>query len=157
MKNLLRSGINLIIPLLLFVSANFSPIDILHAQTPTDSIRDISTNQITGQVLRVEENRLTLQTTEETKEVTVPEGVRVTKNSDSVNLSDIEPNDLVMVTQNNNGEVLAVDAVSGAVIDFGKWVIPGLVGGLILLLLIIWLIRRSGKQYFKTTVTKVEE
>lgn len=118
-------------------------------------VEDVNTSQITGEVLKInqenEQTRLTIKSNNETKEITVPSGISVKKNTFETQIGEIKPGDIVTITTTQQDQVLGVSATSGGLADFGRWGIPtALLGALALIGLILY-IQRSNKGRIKTT------
>lgn len=112
--------------------------------------RDIQTTQITGEVLRREGNVLTVKTESGTKEITIPAGIKIKRNTLDAKITDIQPNDKVIITQTTGGTVLTIDVAAGNVFDFAKWGIPLLIIGIIAIFIIWRLFKSANKSHIKT-------
>lgn len=121
------------------------------AQSNSTGVQDVQRNEFKGEVLKIANDKLTVDSNGITKEFTVPNGIRISKNTLESKLSDIQPKDKVTVTYSGNNQVLAVDATSGEVFDYGKFALPAIIIGLLLIGLVIYLARRSQERHIKTT------
>jgi hypothetical protein len=118
---------------------------------PSPEVTNVQPTQTTGEVVRRENNVLTVKTGNEVKQISIPDNVKVTRNTFGGNIADIKPNDEVTITE-ANGMVLSVEATSGKLFDFGKWLIPMLVLGLIAVLALWFILKRANKSHIKTTM-----
>ncbi len=131
----------------------------VHAQndippTKTDT-KNVQATKIDGEVLKVQGKTITINTNNGVKKITVPEGIKITKNSGQATANEINPRDMVTVTT-NNGEVLSIDATSGQLIDTGKMLIPIVIGAILLLGLLYYLWRKSQQGHIKTDVKNIK-
>lgn len=131
----------------------------VHAQndispTRTDT-KNIQASKIYGEVLKVEGKTITINTNSSVKKITVPEGIKVTKNTGQANSNEINPRDMVTVTT-SNGEVLSIEATSSQLIDTGKMLIPIVIGAIILLGLLFYWWRKSQQGHIKTDIKNIK-
>ena len=105
--------------------------------------------------IKVQGKTITINTNNGVKKITVPEGIKITKNSGQATANEINPRDMVTVTT-NNGEVLSIDATSGQLIDTGKMLIPIVIGAILLLGLLYYLWRKSQQGHIKTDVKNIK-
>ena len=80
--------------------------------SPSTSVQEVQTNRLTGQIVKVEDSSLTVNTTEGVKEVTVPNNINISKNGNAVSKTELKPGDGVIITQSSNGEILSIDSLS---------------------------------------------
>lgn len=128
------------------------------AQTPPVSspgIQEVESSRIAGQVVKVQGETATINTRDGIKQVNIPSDVSVTKNGNNIRPSDLQPGDGIVVTRTGQGEVLSVDAISGNVLDWTKWVFPVGVGILIIGLIAFLAWQRMRRDYIRTTGTKM--
>lgn len=139
-----------------FILLESFPVNAQNDISPTVSdTKNIQTTQTSGEVLKIEGKTITINTSSGVKKITVPEGIKVTKNSGQATANEINPRDMVTVTT-NNGEVLSIDATSGQLIDTGKMLIPIVIGAILLLGLLYYLWRKSQRGHIKTDVKNIK-
>lgn len=99
------------------------------AQMQTDDvIQDVKTAELTGEVLKIENNQLTVKTKEgETKQFSINEMMKVTRDGSDATAADIEPGDKATVQYSQDGEVLALSADSGMGMNILLWAIPAVI------------------------------
>lgn len=119
--------------------------------SPPSEINDVQIETFSGEVQRRDGSVLTVRTDEGTKQVTVPAGVNISRNTQEATIDEIMPNDRVSITQTSDGQVLAVDATVGEVFDIGKWALPLLGIGLLTAIILWMLLRRANRSHIKTT------
>ncbi|MFO0704002.1 MAG: hypothetical protein U0525_04740 [Patescibacteria group bacterium] len=119
---------------------------------PAD-VRDLNVNQVGGEILKVNDQVLTINSSDGTKQIVLPSNVIVKRNSMNSKVSDLKPGDSVKIKLTSIGEVLSVEATSKEVFDLMKYSIPILIGVLVLFAVIAWLIQRSKKSHIKTTIS----
>jgi hypothetical protein len=112
-------------------------------------IRAQSTS-VSGEVLRIQGNTLTIETPDGIREVTVPENILLRRNTMEANISDIQPGDDVTINQSANGELLSVNATAGEVVDWSRWLIPITAGAIAVAGLAWWASKRANKPHIKT-------
>lgn len=126
-------------------------------QTPTvTEVVSINKTEFSGEITKIDGRRLTVDTSEGVKEVTVPQNVQVKKNSLDSNFDELKVNDKVAVAQSESGEVLALSATSAEIFDFGKMALPIAIGLLLLIGLFYVLFRSRSDGHIKTTTEKVQ-
>lgn len=123
--------------------------------SPNTTTQEVESSRIAGQIIRVEDNTLTVNTRDGVKQINVPENIKITKNGTTAPLSDLETGDGVVITRTDGGEVLSVDTLSGTALDISKWVLPVGLGVLVLAILVFLVWVRMKKDYIKTTGTRM--
>lgn len=127
----------------------FYPSSLVLAQD--QNIQTVESTQTTGEIIKKENSILTVQTENQIQELQVPSNVKITKNGTEASLNELQTGDDVVVTHSQSGEILSVEAISGEILDWGTWLVPGILG-LILLAGLIYLIRkRMNKGYIQTS------
>ncbi|GAC1391642.1 MAG: hypothetical protein NVSMB46_04870 [Candidatus Saccharimonadales bacterium] len=123
-------------------------------QTQSQS-KDITTHEVSGQVLKVSNDKLTVDTPSGSKEFTIPGNIRIQRNTDSVTVKDIKPGDKVSLKVDDQNQVLAVSATSGNLINSTKYIVV-IVVILLILALILWrFLKKRNAGFIKTTPTQV--
>jgi hypothetical protein len=102
--------------------------------------------------LKIEDRKITLDTNEGTKEITVPSNIKLSLNGKASDLSALKPSDDLTVVTTNSGNILELNAVSGEVTDYAKYLIPGLLAVLVIGTLLYLLTRNLNKPKIKTQV-----
>ena len=115
----------------------------------------INTNEYSGKVLKVEGDKLTIDTSEGAKEFTVPNNIRVERNSSDVSLDQLKAGDKVTVRADGS-DALSVSSTAGSLID--KLIKAAVVAAVALVVLfLIWrMIQRRNKGFIKTTPTNLK-
>lgn len=121
--------------------------------SPAESIQ-IGTAEIKGEILTVDNNSLIVKTDDgQTREFNVDGNVSVKRNTMTSSVSELKPGDGITITRSQNGEIIALSATSGEIFDWGKWLLPVIIIGLVLAFLITWFLRQANKSHIKTTET----
>lgn len=111
---------------------------------------NVQTNKITGEVLKIDGNRLTVKTDTETREFLVPNNIKITRDTNDVKLEEIKPEDRVTLTQDSFGQLLAVEIISEETQDLLKYLIPLTILLLVALGLIWYFVQKNNKGKIKT-------
>lgn len=119
-------------------------------QSPSGQIQEVTTDRLAGQIIKVENGTITVNTRDGVKQVNVPNNVSVTKNGNSVSTKELQAGDGVVVTRSTNGEVLSIDALSSTALDVSKWILPIGLGVIVLAILALLAWARMRKDYIKT-------
>ncbi len=122
--------------------------------TQKSDVKDQETTKITGKVLKVDNNKLTVDANG-TKEYTVGDNISITRNTVKSSVKDIKPNDQVTITKSSEDEVLSIESTGSEVFDSAKFLIPGVILALILLGLGYYSWKKSKKGFIKTTTERV--
>jgi hypothetical protein len=145
----------LIVSTWIFLTLLLLPVRVM-GQTPATTgatTQEITTNEVKGEVTRIDGNMLTVRTSDnQVQQFTIPEGVRVTRNTLDSELNQIEPGDNVNLVLGSTGEILDISAVSAEVEDAGQIGLPVLIGLAVLALLGAYLWKKSQKGKIKTEV-----
>lgn len=114
----------------------------------------IQSTQIEGEILRIDDYRLIIETpNKEIKELTVPTGVRIKKNTHDSEYKSLQPGDKVLLTQNSNGEVISLEATAAPLVDSGNIILPVLLLLLPLSILALILKMKSQRNFITTSRT----
>jgi hypothetical protein len=126
---------------------SLSPVPIL-AQTSVD----VKTDKFTGELIKKDDNKITLQSNSMTKDFLIPSSIKINRDTLSSSINKLEIKDQVTVTTNSEtGLILSVEAVNGGLFDYAKYVVPG---GIFLLLVVgfaYYLLKQSQTGRIKTT------
>lgn len=111
----------------------------------------VQTNQVQGEVLRIDGNTLTVRDEQgSTQQITVDENILLRRNTLEAQVSDLQPGDDVTIVQAEDGQILSVNATAGEVIDWGRWLVPLAIGAVVLLGLVWWTVKKSNQPHVKT-------
>lgn len=123
-------------------------------QSPTQTV-NIATTDYSGQILKVSTTSLTIDTANGSKQFQVPGNVKIQRNASTALLSELKPGDKVVVKATDTGEVLAISATAGSVINTGKTVLGILILLLILAAIVAYVLRKRNRGFIKTVPTKI--
>lgn len=126
-----KEALVLVVPVLLFISANFTQINLIYSQIPISQLSLSSLEPIYGQILIVNEQYLIIETIQGVEKVKVSKTARVTKNSLVADLGSLGAHDTVVIIQNPTGEALSVDTLSKESVGLGKQLMLFSFGGVI--------------------------
>ncbi len=90
---------------------------------------------ISGVVVAKQDNTLTLKDGVLLTSISIPDQVDVKRNSLQSSLQHVQVGDQVAISENDSGQVQAMEVVSGEVVQLGKWLIPLSFGGIGILIL----------------------
>jgi uncharacterized membrane protein len=129
----------------------------LHAQTVTSNpqTQNVSTSTFSGEITKIDNNKVFVSTDDGVKEITIPGNIKITRNSIESKLADLKTRDQVTVTQSTKGEVLSVDATAGNLVDGAKISLPVIIGILVLLGLLYYFWKKSQQGHIKTEVRNI--
>ena len=116
--------------------------------------KTVSTEQYTGELIKKDNNILSISKDKEVKEYNVKADIKIKRDGLSSSIDKLQAGDRLLVTQNKDTkELLSVEVVSKGILDNSLM----LIGGIILLLLIAgiiyYLIKKSQKDIIRTTTT----
>ena len=123
--------------------------------TVTTQVRNLTTEDFSGEVTKIDGRKLTIKLSNETKEITVPENVQIKKNSLDSNFGEIKVNDKIAFSQTSDGQIVSVSITSAGVSDFGKIALPLLLGFLLVVGVIGLLLKKGNKGHIKTSTERV--
>lgn len=143
----------------------FSPSVIAQSATPANTstpsatrqadmpseIRNVETREVKGQIIKVEGNRATLQSNNETMEIAIPESIAITRNAQNADRNDLKPGDQITLIQTPQGDVLSIEATEEGFIDWKTLTLPLIIGGLLLAGLLYSLLKGANRSHIKTT------
>lgn len=127
---------------------------VLSSQNYQNTVQDIDTTTVSGKVLKLDNNRITLRTESHVRELILPKGISVTRNNIDSGINDVRLGDWVSVIIGKEGEILAADAQSSKSYDGNKWV-SGIGIGLIFLFGLLFFYQQRQKNFIKTTIPSV--
>lgn len=112
----------------------------------------LSNEKISGVVLKNNDNQITIQSDQGIQEFNIPNNIRITKNGIQSDINNIKPNDRIIFTLDNNGNLLSVDSITGIIFDIGRWFLP--LASILLVLLGVTLLAnsKSRRGHFKTKI-----
>ena len=127
------------------------------SNTITNSSTQISTQNLTGEIQSIQGNVLIVSSDGKNSSFTIPDNIKITRNSISAKISELQPRDQVTVVQTVDGKIISVDSIAaGQVSDFSKFVIPVLIILLLLVGLGLYFWNQNNKGKIKTTTTNLE-
>jgi preprotein translocase subunit YajC len=123
----------------------------------TTTVTNLETREVSGEVIRTENDRITVETDAgETVEMQLFDNIQITRDGKDVQPSDIKTGDQVTATiDSNSNQAIVLEATSQQTDAMQQWLVPAIIGGLILLGLIYWLMRKAQRQRIKTTTTNM--
>jgi hypothetical protein len=137
-------------------------IDEVSAQTATPSptstaeVQNIPTQEISGTILRIEGQTLSVDSEDGVRTVTVNDNVSINRNGTQATFSELEVNDDVEIVQTQTGELLSVAATSSEVGTATQLAIPLLLVGLAVIGAFLFLRRKMNAQHIKTDIGEVD-
>lgn len=124
--------------------------------TQTSTVTNLETREVTGEVVKSRNNQITVDTGDETVEIRLFDNIKITRDGQDVEPSDIQTGDHVKaVIDTNSNQAISVEATSDHIAGIQQWIIPAILAALILIGLIYWLLRRTNRQHIKTTTTNM--
>ena len=117
----------------------------------------ISTQSLTGEIQSIENNVLIVNIDGKNASFSIPNNIKITRNTTSAKISDLQPRDQVVIVQTLDRKIISVDSTAaGQVSDFSKLVIPVLIILALLSGLGLYFWNQSKKSKIKTTTTNLE-
>lgn len=114
------------------------------------------TTKDTFELTKIVGNKLTLLKNDKTQEIDASGDIKITKNAVTAKVSDLKPKDQITITKDANGNLISIEAVAREVFDTSYYVVPTIIG-LVLLGLVGYLIyRQMNKGHIKTQATKIQ-
>ncbi len=118
--------------------------------------RKVETEEFTGDITKIDGHKLTVKSDSETKEYTVPDNIKITKNTSTSKFEDLHTGDKVkMIIDKDKHEVISIDTISGKIFEWAKLIIPLLILGIILTIGIVYYLNKRNKGQIKTTASKI--
>ena len=125
--------------------------------TPVAQTQTVTEQTFSGDVLKLDNNKLTVKSDAETKEFILGANYKVTRDGSASEANAIKPGDTIKVTSNGTtGEVLALDTTSPSAANATKIAVPAIIGVVVLLGLLYYLFRKKGARQIKTSTTKLQ-
>ena len=115
----------------------------------------VTTTDYSGQVLKVSKDSLVIDSSTGSKEFMVLSNVKIQRNGSAVELKEIKPGDKVVVKATNKGEVLAVAATAGSVVNKTKSLLGLLIALLVLAAIVWYVLKKRNRGFIKTVPTKL--
>lgn len=138
----------------------FSTVNSLAQTTPstntitnTSEAKTVETEKFTGEVKRKDQNKLTVTKDDQTKEFTIPNNIKIKRDTVDSSIDKLDVGDTVTVEQiKNNGTIISVDAISNQTTNTLKWAV-----GIAILLLIASIVaylinKKANKSHIQTAV-----
>jgi hypothetical protein len=135
-------------PVLAYSEKSFAYSEKSFAYSPGDEYI-LQTEHVKGQVLKINKDLLIVRSDDGIKQYSVPSNIGVLKNSMSSSLSQLSPNDRVVLTVAADNEILAIEAMSATIFDYSRYVIPG--ASLLISILLILLIASANAKKREVT------
>lgn len=127
------------------------------SNTIINTSNQISTQNLTGEIQSVQDKVLVLNSNGKNTSFSIPDNIKIIRNSVSAKISDLKPRDQVTIVQTMDGKIISVDSIaSGEVSDFSKFAIPLLIILLLLIGLGLYFWNQNKKGKIKTTTTNLE-
>jgi hypothetical protein len=156
MKKIQQSAL-VILLMSLFIFTGLSNFHLVKAQNTSQQAQTtVQTDTVSGTVLKMGNNRITVQTDNATKEYTFPGNIKITRNGTISNKDSIKPNDRITLTVSQKGEVLAADTTAGETVQNFKFALPMVLLGLLALGIIGLAFRKSQEGHIKTTTAHIQ-
>ncbi len=127
------------------------------SNTIINTSTQISTQSLTGEIQSIENNVLILSIDGKNASFSIPNNIKITRNTVSAKISDLQPRDQAVIVQTFDRKIISVDSTSaGQVSDFSKLAIPVLIILALLIGLGLYFWNQSKKGKIKTTTTNLE-
>ena len=121
-----------------------------------NNMMGVNTTKDTFELTKIVGNKLTLLKNDKTQEIDASGDIKITKNAVTAKVSDLKPKDQITITKDANGDLISIEAVGREVFDTSYYVVPTIIG-LVLLGLVGYLIyRQMNKGHIKTQATKIQ-
>lgn len=117
----------------------------------------ISTQSLTGEIQSIENNVLIVSVDGKNASFSIPNNIKITRNTVSAKISDLQPRDQAVIVQTLDKKIISVDSTAaGQVSDFSKLAIPVLIILALFIGLGLYFWNQSKKGKIKTTTTNLE-
>lgn len=138
-------------------SSQFSPSSSSSSNTILNTSAQISTQNLTGEIQSFQDKVLVVSSDGKNTSFSIPDNIKITRNSVSAKISDLKPRDQITIVQTIDGKIISVDSVALAeVSDFSKFAIPFLIILALLIGLGLYFWNQNKKGKVKTTTTNLE-
>lgn len=114
-------------------------------------VQNLQTSEIKGKVVKTSGNTISVEQDDKNlKDITIPDGAKITRDNKDATVQDIKTDDNVVATVDQNMQVVKIDITSSTVSKLSAFAIPGLIIGIILVGLIIYFINKSKQGHIVT-------
>lgn len=139
------------ITVIFFLTVATSPV---YAQ---NTLEPVNSKKISGGVIRTDEHRLVIRTSDGLSEWTIPSGVKIENQIfpfiSQDKISAIQSGDKITLTLNQNGEVVLVQLVPKTLSNLINWGIPLLIAVLTGFLTLRFFKPKTSRDFIKTSAT----
>lgn len=128
----------------------------LASPTETDTVTSLETRTIEGEIIKTNDDGITVDTGDETMEIRLFNNIQITRDGKEVEPSALQTGDQVKaVIDTNSNQAISVEATSAQTAGMQQWLLPAAIGLLLLIAVVYWLMKRANRQRIKTTNTKM--
>jgi hypothetical protein len=138
--------------LFMFSILSINP-QLLQAQ---QSPQQLETTQISGEVMKIENDTITIQSDNGMQQMQISNNINITRNGMGAQVQDLKPGDNITVTQTTAGVVLGVESTSQTVEDIMQMAIPIIIGLILLAIVATIAYKKSNKGFIKTSPTRLK-
>ncbi len=92
-----------------------------------DILKTVSTIKVSGEVLKIDSRKMTVQTNEGVKEIDIPPTIKITVNKADAQLEKVKPKDKVEIVFNEGGQILVVNVTSNNLFTWRRLIIPTII------------------------------
>lgn len=119
--------------------------------SPSPEVKDVQITEIKGKVVKVNEKTISLEQNDKSiKDITIPDGAKVTRDNKDAAVQDIKIDDTAVVTVGSDQQVIKVNITSNTISQLSAFAIPALIIGILLVGLILYLINKSKQGHIVT-------
>lgn len=111
---------------------------------------NLSTSTLSGKIIKIDGNNVTVDTNNETKQISIVGDTKITRDNADVKVSDLKVNDQINAMLDQNGAVLSVASTADK--SSLAWILPLVVLGFILGVIAYLLLKKSQKGKIHTSV-----
>lgn len=123
----------------------------------SSQIATLSIQELTGEIQSIQSNVLTVKIDDKTTDFVLPNDIKITRNTLSAKVTDLEPRDQVTIVQTGDSRIISIEAsAAGQVSDASKFVIPAVIILILFIALALYFLNQSKKGKIKTTTTNLE-
>ncbi len=130
-------------------------INFAKANAQVTGVQNVQSQNFSGEVIKIENRTLSVKTSDETKQITVPNSIQIKRNALNATFENIKVNDLVSVSQTTDGEVLSISVTPSTVKNTAKIAVPIAILAIFLILAIIYFLRKRNSAFIKTSIEKI--
>lgn len=127
------------------------------AEVPTYTVQvtSVDKKEYSGEITKIENRTLTVNTSDGTKQINIPANIQIKKDGADSTFDSIKVNDKVTFAQSNSGELLSVSITSSEVSNVEKIALPVAIALILILGTIFYLIRKNRRGNIKTSTEQV--